>query len=184
MQGHPKAKTLKTSPLVFPDLCIALFEGTSATGSRVYAASSTRERIVVASSSPSHIHTTQFEEEDNDVTPSPHNVPSVDLSKLTPSPPSSRPNKKSKIKVDTNRLALSMEGALNTLITRQPTITVDACIERLDTLGLDETDPLYKAAIDIFGHTTLLRETWLSSKPNPDLLKDWILRTATRLGFI
>jgi len=37
MQGHPKAKTLKTSPLLFPELCVALFEGTTATGSRAYA---------------------------------------------------------------------------------------------------------------------------------------------------
>ncbi|KAI3714840.1 hypothetical protein L6452_21800 [Arctium lappa] len=48
-KGHPKAKTLKTSPLAFPELCIALFEGTSATGSRVYAPSSTRERTVSSS---------------------------------------------------------------------------------------------------------------------------------------
>lgn len=32
MQGHRKAKTLRMSPLVFPDLCTALFEGASATG--------------------------------------------------------------------------------------------------------------------------------------------------------
>ncbi|KAI3772243.1 hypothetical protein L6452_03425 [Arctium lappa] len=64
-KGHPKAKTLKTSPLAFPELCIALFEGTSATGSRVYAPSSTRERTV-SSSFTSHIHTTQNEEEDEE----------------------------------------------------------------------------------------------------------------------
>ncbi|XP_024996638.1 L10-interacting MYB domain-containing protein-like [Cynara cardunculus var. scolymus] len=59
-KGHPKARTLKTAPLIYPDLCIALFEGTSATGSRAYAPSSTRERTTISSSSfTSNIPTTQ-----------------------------------------------------------------------------------------------------------------------------
>nr|XP_009624135.1 uncharacterized protein LOC104115253 [Nicotiana tomentosiformis]XP_033516926.1 uncharacterized protein LOC104115253 [Nicotiana tomentosiformis] len=31
IKAHPKAKTLKSSPLPFPDLCTTLFEGSTAT---------------------------------------------------------------------------------------------------------------------------------------------------------
>lgn len=199
IQGHPKAKTLKSSPLVFPDLCKALFEGTSATGSRVYAPSSTRERTVVSSPFPSHFHSTQHEEEEED---DDDEGPNVDPSIVSPTPHSSKPNKK-RAKIDMDELAWDMKGALQTLVTRQvapvvapvvppvappvvppPTTTIDACIKRLNTLGLDPSDPLYQAAIDIFGHTTLLRETWLINSPDPKILKEWISRTARRLGFI
>ncbi|KAJ9546559.1 hypothetical protein OSB04_019102 [Centaurea solstitialis] len=192
-KGHPKAKTLKTSPLVFPDLCKDLFEGTSATGSRVYAPSSTCERTVVSSSFPPHFHSTQnLEEEDEDDEAPNADIPNVDPSIVSPSPHSSKPNKK-RAKVDMDELAWDMKDALQTLVTRQippvvppvvpsvvppvappfaapsvappvvppPTTTIDACVERLNTLGLDPSDPLYQAAIDIFGHTTLLREAWV-----------------------
>ncbi|KAJ9566836.1 hypothetical protein OSB04_002802 [Centaurea solstitialis] len=66
IKGHPKGKSLKSSPLAFPDLCQALFDGTSATGSRAYAPSSTRERVSVVSSSSftSHIHTIENEDDE------------------------------------------------------------------------------------------------------------------------
>ncbi|KAL6556799.1 hypothetical protein OROHE_006675 [Orobanche hederae] len=189
--GHPKAKTLKTSPLAFPNLCITLFEGTSATGSCVYAPSSTRERTVVLSSSfTSHFHSTQNEEEDDEDEGSNVDIPNADPSTVSPIPHSSKLNKK-RAKVDMDELAWDMKGALHPLVTRQvppvvppPTTTFDACLERLNTLGLDPCGPLYQAAIDIFGHTTLLRETWLINSPDPKILKDWIFRTARRLGFI
>ncbi|KAI3678458.1 hypothetical protein L6452_37752 [Arctium lappa] len=177
-KGHPKAKTLKTSPLLFPELCIALFEGTSATGSRAYAPISTRERpsVVSSSSFTSHIHSAQNEEDedDDDV----EEIANVNKSSANPSnvevqsQPSSRPSKKSKFKVDMDELAVDLRGVLHTFVSREPTIvvqpavveqpttTLDACVERLNMLGLDQSDPLYSAAIDIFGHTTLLRETW------------------------
>jgi hypothetical protein len=92
-----------------------------------------------------------------------------------------------------DELAWDMKGALHMLVTRPtpppvvPTAiapTIDACVERLNTLGLDPSDPIYQAAIDIFGHTTLLREAWLANSSNHVILKDWILRTARRLGFM
>ncbi|CAI9303805.1 unnamed protein product [Lactuca saligna] len=39
--GHPKAASLKTVPLVFPELCAELFDGNSASGNRSYATSQT-----------------------------------------------------------------------------------------------------------------------------------------------
>ncbi|KAL8254514.1 hypothetical protein R6Q59_032735 [Mikania micrantha] len=39
--GHPKAGSLKTVPLPFPDLCAALFDGNSATGSMKWTSSQT-----------------------------------------------------------------------------------------------------------------------------------------------
>lgn len=139
MQGHPKARTLKTAPLVYPDLCIALFEGTSATGSRAYAPSATRERTTVSSSSfTSSIPTTQNEEDGDEEI-----GPSVDKSSATPS----RPNKKSKTKVDMEELAFEVRGAIQTLVAQQTTLVaqtsnLNACMERLNALDLDKRSPL------------------------------------------
>ncbi|KAJ9553695.1 hypothetical protein OSB04_017740 [Centaurea solstitialis] len=214
-KGHPKARTLKTSPLrgeqwnrknrpePEPDRDRDRNRNRkrTATGSRVYASSSTCERTVAPSPLPSHFHSTQHEDEDDD-----DEGPNVDPSIVSPTPHSSKPNKK-RAKVDMDELPWDMKGALQTLVTRQvppvvpsvvppivspvvppvvpqPTTTLDACIDRLKTLGLDPSDPLYLAAIDIFGHTTLLRETWLINSPDPTILKEWIFKTAKRLGFM
>ncbi|KAD4888469.1 hypothetical protein E3N88_20542 [Mikania micrantha] len=48
-KGHPKAASLRTSTLPFPDLCSALFDGNAATGNRKW--SSTQTTSIVGSSS-------------------------------------------------------------------------------------------------------------------------------------
>ena len=122
MQGHPKAKTLKTSPLLFPELCVALFEGTTATGCRAYAPSSTRKRVsVISSSSFSNFHTI----EDADDEDAEKEGPTIDKSTTNPSnvdrasPVSSRPSKKNKTKVDMDELAVDLKDALRVLTTPQ-----------------------------------------------------------------
>ncbi|XP_062118379.1 uncharacterized protein LOC133831997 [Humulus lupulus] len=52
IKAHPKAKTLKSSLLPFPDLCKALFDGTTATGVYGWSPSSTTPRPVIPSTSP------------------------------------------------------------------------------------------------------------------------------------
>ncbi|KAJ9538787.1 hypothetical protein OSB04_031520 [Centaurea solstitialis] len=211
IKGHPKGKSLKSSPLAYPELCKALFEGTSATGSRAYAPSSTRERVSMVSSSSftSHIHTIENEDDED----SEDEVPTLDKSSTNPSnverttPTSSRPSKK-KTKVDMEDLAIDLKDALRVLITQppppvvppppppvvpppsppppQPTVDPvrNACVERLNSLDLDPTDPLYSMAIDILGHTALLRDAWMMMPPIPHVLKDWIVRNGRRLGFM
>ncbi|KAL8250829.1 hypothetical protein R6Q59_034522 [Mikania micrantha] len=49
LDGHPKAASLRTSTLPFPDLCSALFDGNAATGNRKW--SSTQTTSIVGSSS-------------------------------------------------------------------------------------------------------------------------------------
>ncbi|KAJ9544803.1 hypothetical protein OSB04_024510 [Centaurea solstitialis] len=209
IKGHPKGKSLKTSPLTFLDLCKALFEGTSITGSRAYTPSSTRERVSVVSTSSftSHIHTIENEDDED----SEEEVPTLDKSSTNPSnierttPTSSRPSKKNKTKVDMEDLAVDLKDALRVLITQPPSVALspphphpppplptvaqidpvrNACVEWLNNLGLDPMDPLYTTTIDILGHTTLLRDEWLMMTPDPRVLRDWIARTGRRLGFM
>ena len=193
MQGHPKGRSLRTSPLAFPELCKALFEGTSATGSRAYAPSSNHERVSVVSSSSftSHIHTIENEDGED----SEEEGPTLEKSSTNPSnverptTGSSGPSKKTKTKVDMDELAVDLKDALRVLITPPPPVAqIDPvrkeCLERLNSLGLDPRDPLFTTAIDILGHTTLLRDAWLMMPPDHDVLKDWIVRTGRRLGFM
>ncbi|KAL7593199.1 hypothetical protein Lser_V15G32746 [Lactuca serriola] len=41
MKGHPKAASLKTVSLLFPELCVELFNGNNASGNLSYATSQT-----------------------------------------------------------------------------------------------------------------------------------------------
>ena len=93
MQGHPKAKTLKTS---------------------------TRKRVsVVSSSSFSNFHSI----EDADDEDAEKEGPTIDKSTTNPSnvdrasPVSSRPSKKNKTKVDMDELAVDLKDALRVLTT-------------------------------------------------------------------
>jgi len=150
---------------------------------------------VVSSSSFSNFHSI----EDADDEDAEKEGPTIDKSTTNPSnvdrasPVSSRPSKKNKTKVDMDELAVDLKDALRVLTTPPvvqppPVAQVDpvrnACFERLNTLGLDPRDPLFKAAIDILGHTTLLRDAWLMMPPDHDVLTDWIERTGRRVGFL
>ncbi|KAJ9557775.1 hypothetical protein OSB04_012389 [Centaurea solstitialis] len=213
IKGHPKGKSLKSSPLAFPDLCQALFDRTSATGSHAYAPSSTRERVSVVSSSSftSHIHTIEMRmmkslKKKYQLQPQMSRGQMLRLKILQMS------REQQQLHLDRVR-GIKPRCTSSTYHTATPVVqppppppssppppvvqprppppTIaqidpvrNACVERLNSLGLDPTDPLYTTAIDILGHTTLLRDAWLMMTPDPNVLRDWIARTGRRLGFM
>ncbi|CAI9284837.1 unnamed protein product [Lactuca saligna] len=143
--GHPKAATLRTIPLPFPDLCARLFDGNSATGN--FRSYSTQSSSVAGSSScrvpPLQITATPFDAmDDAGVDTSHHEPPPSAASPSTASPsagspytttPSGNPNKRAKLStpvapsaspsasspdgtsVTTDDLALEMKKALQSL---------------------------------------------------------------------
>ncbi|KAL8251978.1 hypothetical protein R6Q59_035671 [Mikania micrantha] len=62
--------------------------------------------------------------------------------------------------------------------------TVAECYEKLKLVGLDPVDPLFLAAFHIFGVSTGMREAWMTLPDIPDVLRGWIVMTATSLGLI
>ncbi|CAI9301527.1 unnamed protein product [Lactuca saligna] len=94
-KGHPKAASLRTIPLPFPDLCARLFDGNSATGN--FRSYSTQSSSVAGASScrvpPLQITATPFDAMDDDgVDTSHHEPPPSTASPSAASPSAASPS--------------------------------------------------------------------------------------------
>ncbi|CAI9301733.1 unnamed protein product [Lactuca saligna] len=209
--GHPKAASLRTIPLPFPDLCARLFDGNSATGN--FRSYSTQSSSVAGASScrvpPLQITATPFDAMDDDGVDTSHHEPSPSAaspSAASPSAaspytatPSSNPNKRAKpstpvapsaspsasspdgTSITTDDLAFEMKKALQSLTKGY---TIPQCLEKLEVLQLGPTDPLHFVAYHIFGGTMNMREMWMHLPDVPEILRGWLEMTGTGLGVL
>ncbi|KAD2392996.1 hypothetical protein R6Q59_029584 [Mikania micrantha] len=188
------------------ELCASLFDGNSATRSLKWTSSQTTS--VVGSSSCQRVQQLLItdsvlhdKEDDADTshqtsepTPDPTNDPTF---KPTHDPtfeptreptPDSNPSKRSKTSksscVNSDELAHDMRQALQYLIKGQEGPTVAECYEKLKLVGLDPVDPLLLAAFHIFGVSTCMKEACMTLPNIPEVLRGWIVMTASSLGLI
>ncbi|CAI9262543.1 unnamed protein product [Lactuca saligna] len=204
-KGHPKAASLKTVPLLFPELCAELFDGNSASGNLSYATSQTPSGHGSSSFhvAPLHLmdapsinideddffsnHTSEQFTQPSPSAASPSGNPNKRAKPSTPRPraPSASPDPPSsaspKASITADDLALEMKKALRHL-TQGPTIP--QCLEKLELLELDPIDPLRFAAYHIFGGTMNMREMWVNLPNDPRILRGWIEMTTTSLGVL
>ncbi|RAL49838.1 hypothetical protein DM860_002129 [Cuscuta australis] len=157
-KGHPKAGSLKTVPLPFPELCAELFDGNAATGMHKW--TSTQQTSLDASSSHCRpklllLQDTVLHEIEDDVTDTGHQT-FESTREPTPEP---NPDRK--------------EGP-----------TVVECSEKLTLVGLNPIDPLFLATYHIFGVSSDMRAAWMALPEIPEVLKGWITMTARSLGLI
>ncbi|KAL8262675.1 hypothetical protein R6Q59_024024 [Mikania micrantha] len=161
--GHPKAASLRTSTLPFPDLCAALFDGNAATGNRKW--SSTQTTSIVGSSSIHRVQQFLLMDTEDDAGTSQHNTPeqTTDPSfepTREPSPdpthepspepnPNKRPRTSKSTSISADDLANDMKKALQYLIKGNDGPTVLECSDKLKLVGLDPVDPLFLAAYHI-----------------------------------
>lgn len=185
-QGHPQARSLKTSPLAFPDLCIALYDGTSATGARHWAPSSNVPRPGGLSSSNSQsIHSfdvdniSDDEEGENGNNNDGSVPPPISISD------DNIPKRKSKVSANKwTQLEENMSNALVAMIEGPKGTSMKDCIDKLKTIGLEPTSPIYIAAFGIFGDSPAHREAWLMLDSDPEVLKGWITMIRGKMGYI
>ncbi|KAK9075702.1 hypothetical protein SSX86_004031 [Deinandra increscens subsp. villosa] len=203
-KGHPKAAALKSVPLPFPELCAQLFDGNAATGNgkwtstqRSGVGSSSYHRVQqlltyngteeddtgtyhhTSETNPDYVHEPTFE-------PTPERTPEP-----SPEPnPEPKPKKRAKTSksssINDDDLALDIRQALQYLVKGKetPKITIAQCSEKLKLVGLDPVDPLFLAAFHIFGGTLNMREAWMELPNIPEVLRGWLVMTATTLGLI
>ncbi|CAI9293816.1 unnamed protein product [Lactuca saligna] len=208
--GHPKAASLKTVPLLFPQLCAELFDGNSASGNLSYATSQTPSGHGSSSFhvAPLHLMDSPSINIDEDGfffnhTSEHFTQPSPSADSPSAASPSGNPNKMAKLStprpraptashdppssaspkasITADHLALEMQKALRHL-TQEPTIP--QCLEKLELLELDPIYPLRFAAYHIFGGTMNMREMWVNLPNDPRILRGWIEMTATSLGVL
>lgn len=193
MRTNPKAKTLKTAPLLFPNLCIQLFDGVSAgvTGSEP---PSTRNRVY--STNESEVHEVDYSlvpmqgqgsyEESNVCNPNLNHdegTPQVQANKDTPNVESQRPRKKSKQPVNQSNNSQFEENfskALEIIIQKQNGPTNMECRDRLRSLGWSSKNPLYQLALGIFCESANHREAWM--KLEEEECEIWVKMISRKLG--
>lgn len=193
MQTNPKAKTLKTAPLLFPNLCIQLFDGVSAgvTGSEP---PSTRNRVY--STNESEVHEVDYSlvpvqdqgsyEESNACNPNLNHdegTPQVQANKDTPNVESQRPRKKSKQPVNqsnNSQFEENLSKALEIIIQKQNGPTNMECRDRLRSLGWSSKNPLYQLALGIFCESANHREAWMNLEEEE--CEIWVKMISRKLG--
>ncbi|CAI9277247.1 unnamed protein product [Lactuca saligna] len=184
-KGHPKVASLKTVPLLFPELCAELFDGNNVSGNLSYATSQTP-----SGQGSSYFHvillklmdapSINIDEDDyfcNHTTEHFTQPPPSAAAPFVDSPSDASPS----ASITANDLALEMQKALHHL-TQGPTIP--QCLEKLELIELGLVDPLRFAAYHIFGGTMNIREAWVNFPNDPQILRGWIEMTATSLGVL
>ncbi|KAL8211352.1 hypothetical protein R6Q57_005789 [Mikania cordata] len=77
-----------------------------------------------------------------------------------------------------------MRQALQCLIKGKEGPTVAECYEKLKLVGLYAVDPLFLAVFHIFGVSIGMREAWMILPDILEVLRGWIVITASSLGLI
>ncbi|XP_076920118.1 uncharacterized protein LOC143581164 [Bidens hawaiensis] len=170
-KGHPKAASLKTIPLPFPELCARLFDGNIVTGNGKRILTQTTSEVGSSSSchrvQPHLIMDTVLHGTKDDADTS-HQTSKATLE---PNPNKRVKNSKSSSITDDD-LALDVLKALHYLIKGKKGPTVLECSEKLKLIGLEPVDPLFLAAFFIFGVSSDMREVWMALPDIPDVLRE------------
>nr|KAJ0214021.1 hypothetical protein LSAT_V11C400216980 [Lactuca sativa] len=200
-KSHPKAGSLRTHTLPYPNLCASLCDGGSANSSNKWTSTQT---ILADTSSSSHcvqrllIDDNSFnglEDDDDDA--------SNDTSARAPSDKAygastyrsdkrvktndastnrTDSDKASKTSISLDELSLDIHKALQHLVNSKEGPVVEECYERLKLVRLDPMDPIFLASFHLFGMSMNMIEAWMTLSPIPEILKGWIKMTGTTLG--
>ncbi|XP_012850033.1 PREDICTED: uncharacterized protein LOC105969802 [Erythranthe guttata] len=190
IKAHPKAKSLRLAPLPYPNLCRALFDGTTATGVHSWGPSSQDPNPGTSSFSSTVRNTVQndiedilFGDEGEYFAPTTE-TQSNDSSRQSQEEKPKKKKKKIQPSSSDNNLVEEMSAALKFMIKNNSGPSVTDCIAKLDELGWDKEDNLYVSAVVIFGSCAGHREAWVAlPKDNVGVLKAWIKRIGRNMGF-
>ncbi|XP_075097500.1 uncharacterized protein LOC107808235 [Nicotiana tabacum] len=180
IKAHPKAKTLKSSPLPFPDLCTRLFEDSSGTEVHGQSPSGT-----IPGPNMSYVST------DKDI-----DTPDVAEDLLGDKNDGASNNSTSQSSVPVERKSLGikrkfslsqlevdekMSIALEILIKKNSGPDIEECMDKLEGLGWEE--PLYSAAVSILCEGDSHRKVWMKMI-EVDKLESWIKVMGKRIGIL
>ncbi|XP_060178772.1 uncharacterized protein LOC132608967 isoform X1 [Lycium barbarum] len=158
IKAHPKAKTLRSAPLPFLELCTTLFEGSTTIGIHGWSPSCTTLRPGTSSVS-TNIDIDSLDDIEDLLGDKNDGASKDSLSQS--SIPIENKNLGKKRKNTTSRLAIDekMNAALELLINKKNAPGEEECIKILD--GLEWGEPLYSAALSIFCEGASYKKTWM-----------------------
>ena len=152
-------ETLRTSPLVYPDLCVQLFDGSAATGIHGWGPSSTLPH-------PSHdspdinlsdfdgINVTHMESMTSPESPN-EGTSSVSKNK------GGKGKGKATINAKIIEVGDEISKVARMLVEKHKEHDMTSCMEKLVKMEWGISDPRYQTAILLFGESADLRKVWL-----------------------
>ncbi|KAI7747016.1 hypothetical protein M8C21_012667 [Ambrosia artemisiifolia] len=191
-KSNKHVEALRTSPLLYPELCVQLFEGSTSNGFDSWGPSSTLPRSFVEVM-------TQSLDAFDDVEYSPMEHPTVGISEESPdrskakrkdhdnSGESSILNKKEKRKGKESLNSALIEvgekiSKVADMLIEKHNISndMDACMEKLGAMEWDKVDPKYQTALLPFGESPDIRKVWL--RIPPDTCEMWVKNAGAKYG--
>ncbi|KAI3783498.1 hypothetical protein L1987_42582 [Smallanthus sonchifolius] len=177
MKSNKYVEVLRSAPLCFPELCIQLFEGSTSNGFESWGPSSTLP----------HPSEEVFDHNLNGIED--FECTQMDGQTLGASEESSVPTKKRgekrKDKETINSKIIEVGDNINEVAKmliekHQLSNDMDACMDKLETLGWEELDAKYQTALLLFGESADIRKVWLRLKPHSCEL--WVKNAGAKYG--
>ena len=189
------AEKLRSVPLIFPDLLSQLFDGAAATGTESWGPSSRQPRPVTQDANY-HVFDDVQCTQDETPTPmdqSPTETPMAPASagEASSAPPQKKGTKRkakddgNKVDIDLNLLEVGQSIAtVASAIYEATTLdnNIDACMEKLETLGWGEDDPRYETATLLFAESVDVRKVWCRLKLTG--CESWVKKMGRKYGFL
>ncbi|KAD4384378.1 hypothetical protein E3N88_24546 [Mikania micrantha] len=177
IQSNKYVEALRSAPLPYPEICIHLFEGSTSNGFDSWGPSSTLPHPVEEVSEHNlngleSIECTQIE------------PPTQGVSEES-SGQSKKKGEKRKVKETLNSKLIEVGDHITKvakmLIEKQNLSNdMDACMEKLGTLGWEEFDAKYQTALLLFGESSDIRKVWLRLQPHTCEL--WVRNAGAKYG--
>nr|XP_043610823.1 uncharacterized protein LOC122582489 isoform X2 [Erigeron canadensis] len=164
MKGNKYVESLKSTPLVFPELCAQLFDPVVATEVESGGSASERSR-----SCPEPL----LNQDTGDINGTHETSTSKPTCSSSPVE-AQRPTKKTKVSKNSHISTIEedMSKALKLIIDSNNGPTFKDCRDKLQELGWGAKNPLHKMALVIFCESATYREAWMQLQL--DEVEDWV----------
>ncbi|XP_076895531.1 uncharacterized protein LOC143548176 [Bidens hawaiensis] len=174
IKTNNKVESLRSAPLLFPELCVQLFEGPTSNGFDSWEPSSTLPHPSEKVSDHNLNNLEDFECTQMD-------PPTQGVSEES----SGRSKGKRKVKETFNSKLIEVGDHItkvaNMLIEKHNLSNdMDACMEKLETMGWGEFDAKYQTALLLFGESADLRKVWL--RLPPPICETWVKNAGAKYG--
>ncbi|KAK1368798.1 hypothetical protein POM88_034890 [Heracleum sosnowskyi] len=192
IQANKHVATLRTTPLIFPDLCKNLFDGAAATGVSGWGPSSKKNRTLDSSDDMEILGNEDIQSQSHMNSPflGTHSNSSATFQDTTQSNVSDthdegeRPKKKAKSSSKpskSSQLEEKMASALDLMIQNNSGPSLQECKEKLNKIGWASTNPLRQMALGIFCESATYRTQWMLLEQ--DEIEPWVKMVSSKLGF-
>ncbi|KAJ0957953.1 putative Myb/SANT-like domain, harbinger transposase-derived nuclease domain-containing protein [Helianthus annuus] len=178
MKSNKYVEALRSAPLAFPELCCQLYEGSTSNGFDSWGPSSTlphpSEEVNEHNLDGMNVECTQVDSPGKGVS---------EESSIRSQKKEKGEKRKHKATLESKLIEVGEDiSKLAKMMIEKHTLSddMDACLEKLETLGWDESDAKYETTLLLFGESADLRKLWVRLKPQN--CEKWVKNAGAKYG--